>query len=58
MHFKLSMIGAIEYLKLKYMHDNPVKAGLCNFPEEYLFSSARNYILEDESAFKLDYLWK
>jgi putative transposase len=32
--------------KLDYIHDNPVKAGLCNFPEEYLYSSARNY-LED-----------
>jgi putative transposase len=29
--------------KLDYIHYNPVKAGLCNFPEEYVFSSARFY---------------
>jgi REP element-mobilizing transposase RayT len=29
--------------KLDYIHYNPVKAGLCNFPEEYGFSSARFY---------------
>jgi putative transposase len=32
--------------KLEYIHHNPVKAGLCNLPEEYIYSSARNY-LED-----------
>jgi len=32
--------------KLDYIHHNPVKAGLCMLPEEYLYSSARNY-LED-----------
>ena len=29
--------------KLDYIHHNPVKAGLCNLPEEYLYSSARYY---------------
>lgn len=29
--------------KLNYLHLNPVKAGLCKYPEEYLFSSARFY---------------
>jgi len=29
--------------KLDYIHNNPVKAGLCSAPEEYLFSSARFY---------------
>lgn len=29
--------------KLEYIHNNPVKAGLCQFPEEYYYSSARFY---------------
>jgi putative transposase len=29
--------------KLDYMHFNPVKAGLCILPEDYLFSSAQFY---------------
>ena len=30
--------------KLEYIHNNPVKAGIVENPEDYLFSSARNYI--------------
>ena len=29
--------------KLEYIHWNPVKAGLCNLPEEYFYSSVRFY---------------
>jgi putative transposase len=29
--------------KLEYIHNNPVKAGLCAFPEDYLYSTARLY---------------
>ncbi len=29
--------------KLNYIHYNPVEAGIVCFPEEYLFSSARDY---------------
>lgn len=29
--------------KVDYVHNNPVAAGLCEFPEEYSFSSARYY---------------
>lgn len=29
--------------KIDYIHDNPVRAGLVEFPEHYLYSSARNY---------------
>lgn len=31
--------------KLNYIHLNPVKAGLCNLPEEYRYSSASLYEL-------------
>jgi putative transposase len=29
--------------KVEYIHYNPVKAGLCNLPEEYYYSSANFY---------------
>jgi REP element-mobilizing transposase RayT len=31
------------YIKLNYIHQNPVKTMIVEKPEEYLFSSARNY---------------
>ena len=42
------------WIKLKYIHNNPVKAGLVNRPENYKYSSARNYILDDHSILKVD----
>ena len=29
--------------RLNYIHDNPVRAGIVENPEDYLYSSARNY---------------
>jgi putative transposase len=29
--------------KLDYIHNNPVKEGIVDRPEEYVYSSARNY---------------
>jgi len=29
--------------KLEYIHNNPVKEGVVEYPEEHLYSSARNY---------------
>lgn len=29
--------------KLNYIHNNPVKAGLCRYPEDYAYSSAQFY---------------
>ncbi|MFN8251185.1 MAG: transposase [Ferruginibacter sp.] len=34
---------AVFNQKLEYIHNNPVKAGLCKYPEEYHYSSARFY---------------
>jgi REP element-mobilizing transposase RayT len=31
--------------KLEYIHNNPVKAGLCKYPEQYYYSSAKFYHL-------------
>ena len=30
--------------RLNYTHNNPVKAGIVDIPEHYLYSSARNYV--------------
>ena len=40
--------------KIDYIHNNPVRKGLVKRPEDYLYSSARNYILEDHSIIKID----
>ena len=38
--------------KLEYIHDNPVRAGLCSYAEEYRYSSAKFYETgEDEFGF-------
>lgn len=34
------------WVKLNYMHNNPVKAGIVDKAENYLFSSAMDYLLE------------
>jgi putative transposase len=42
--------------KLNYMHYNPVKADLCKFPEDYKYSSAQFYMLnQDEWGFITHY---
>lgn len=35
--------AAVFSQKLEYIHYNPVKAGLCEYPEDYKYSSARFY---------------
>lgn len=42
------------YTKLNYIHNNPVKAGLVNYPGEYRYSSARNYINRNHSIIKVN----
>ncbi|NJN43037.1 MAG: transposase [Flammeovirgaceae bacterium] len=39
--------SAITRQKLDYIHNNPVKAGLCQYPEDYKYSSARFYLLNE-----------
>jgi putative transposase len=38
---------AVFEQKIDYIHHNPLKAGLCNFPEEYQYSSASYYERND-----------
>ena len=41
-------------IKVNYIHNNPVKRGLAEKPEDYIYSSYRNYYCEDNSIIKLD----
>ncbi|MCX6134475.1 MAG: transposase [Ignavibacteriales bacterium] len=42
--------------KLEYIHNNPVTKGYVERPEDWKFSSARNYALGDNSIIKVDFL--
>lgn len=42
--------------KLRYIHNNPVRAGYVEKPEDWLYSSARNY-LTGEGLFPTRLLW-
>jgi REP element-mobilizing transposase RayT len=42
-HAKVIYSTKFFYEKLNYIHQNPVQEMLVEKPEEYLFSSARNY---------------
>ncbi|MEK6570342.1 MAG: transposase [Bacteroidota bacterium] len=43
--------------KLNYLHNNPVRKGYVVRPEQWRYSSARNYILQDESVIKVEFLF-
>ena len=45
------------WTKIKYIHNNPVEEGLINKPEEYKYSSSRNYILNDQSVLYVEKSW-
>lgn len=45
------------WIKLKYIHNNPVKAGLAIRPTDYLYSSAINYVYKDNSILFVDTSW-
>ena len=42
--------------KLNYIHQNPVKAGLVEKAEDWPYSSAKNYLLGDNSLIEIDFL--
>jgi REP element-mobilizing transposase RayT len=46
--------------KINYIHNNPVRAGIVLHPEDYLYSSARNYADLDGliDVIKLEFKWK
>jgi hypothetical protein len=45
-----SVITPTTGKKIDYMHYNPVKAGLCEAPEQYLYSSYRFYELNENTS--------
>jgi len=47
---------AVAEQKINYMHFNPVKAGLCKLPEDYLFSSAQYYYLNQHNPLITHYM--
>jgi len=40
--------------KIKYIHNNPVEAGLVEKPEDYKYSSVRNYIENDHNVLQVE----
>jgi REP element-mobilizing transposase RayT len=42
--------------KFAYLHENPVRRGYVDVPEHWRYSSARNYVLEDDSVLEIDRL--
>lgn len=40
--------------KINYIHSNPVRKGMVDKPEEYPYSSARNYILNNHTVIRVD----
>lgn len=45
-------------IKIDYIHNNPVKAGFIDLPEQWEFSSARNYILGNHSLISVSVDWE
>jgi putative transposase len=43
--------------KLDYIHHNPVRAGLVEAPEDYAYSSYRNYMYGEERLIEIDQDW-
>ncbi len=42
------------YQKMEYIHNNPVRKGFVVKSEDWKYSSARNWILDDHSVLNLD----
>jgi REP element-mobilizing transposase RayT len=45
------------WTKIKYIHNNPVEAGIVGNPKDFKYSSARNYILNDQSVLYVEKSW-
>src|SRR5438309_7600928 len=43
--------------KLRYIHRNPVKAGLCERPEDWVWSSFRHYAIGYEGRVEIESEW-
>ena len=45
------------FQKIEYVHHNPVRKGFVEDPENWAYSSARNYIANDASIIEIQKLW-
>ena len=43
--------------KLRYIHRNPVKAGLCELPKNWQWSSFRHYALREKGGVEIESEW-
>ena len=43
--------------KLRYLHRNPVKAGLCELPEDWPWSSFRHYARREKGVVEIESEW-
>ena len=53
-HPQLIQGDAMLRQKIIYIHNNPVRRGYVNQPEQWRCSSARNYELQDDSVLEID----
>jgi putative transposase len=42
-HPEICYTNEFTFVKLRYIHENPVRAGIVRKPEDYIYSSASNY---------------
>jgi len=43
--------------KLRYLHRNPVKRGLCERPQDWKWSSFRHYVLREKGVVEIEPEW-
>ncbi|MEW5995742.1 MAG: hypothetical protein AB1744_15290 [Candidatus Zixiibacteriota bacterium] len=55
-HPKLIATNEMLVQKIEYCRLNPVRRGIVDSPEQWRYSSARNYILNDHSIIQIDAL--
>ena len=53
-HPQLIMNEQMLVQKIEYIHQNPVKRGFVREPQDWKYSSAVNYILDDHSVLEID----
>jgi REP element-mobilizing transposase RayT len=53
---KLIHDDEMMYQKIRYIHDNPLRRMYVDAPEHWRYSSARNYMLNDETVLEIDRL--
>ncbi|MGR3178109.1 MAG: REP-associated tyrosine transposase [Candidatus Anammoxibacter sp.] len=57
-HPKLMDYDQKLFQKIEYVHNNPVRKGYVDKSENWLYSSARNYIVRDNSIIEIECLWQ